>query len=90
MGRAGSTLGWAQHREGETAREWMVSPFLSSGLPLRDNLVTEVSLEFQPPQAAVFVLGQCGAMKSDSVGMTERGQLCHGVSRDAYTPEGPD
>lgn len=34
----------------------------------------------------MFVLGQCGAIKNDGVGMTE---LCHRVSEDAYTSEGP-
>lgn len=38
---------------------------------------------------SMFVLGQCGAIKNDGVGMTERGQLCHRVSGDAYTSEGP-
>lgn len=36
----------------------------------------------------MFVLGPCGAIKNDGVGITERGQLCHRVSGDAYSSEG--
>lgn len=67
----------------------MVRPSLSSVLQLRNNLATEVSLEFQPPQS-MFVLGQCGAIKNDGVGVMERGQQCHRVSQFGYTFEVSD
>lgn len=67
----------------------MIQLSLSSVLQLRNNLATEVSLKFQPPQS-MFVLGQCGVIKNDGVGVMERGQRCHGVSQYAYTFEVSD